>query len=73
MRRESWLFCGSELAGQRAAMVMNLVQSAKLRGHDPWAYCKNVLEGLLAHSNHWIGELLLHRWGRDGGRQNSGA
>jgi hypothetical protein len=28
--RKAWLFCGSELAGQRAAMVMSLVQSAEL-------------------------------------------
>lgn len=28
MGRKAWLFCGSELAGQRAAMVMSLVQSA---------------------------------------------
>ena len=31
MGRKAWLFCGSELAGQRAAMVMSLVQSAKLQ------------------------------------------
>ncbi len=63
MGRKAWLFCGSELAGQRAAMVMSLVQSAKLSGHDPWAYLKDVLERLLAHPNHQIDELLPHRWG----------
>jgi transposase len=62
MGRKAWLFCGSELAGQRAAMVMSLVQSAKLSGHDPWAYLKDVLERLLAHPNHRIDELLPHRW-----------
>ena len=62
MGRKAWLFCGSELAGQRAAIVMSLVQSAKLNGHDPWAYLKNVLERLLAHPNHRIDELLPHRW-----------
>ena len=35
--RKAWLFAGSELAGQRAAVVMSLVQSAELSGHDPWA------------------------------------
>ena len=39
--RKAWLFAGSELAGQRAAVVMSLVQSAKLNGHDPWAYLKD--------------------------------
>lgn len=62
MGRKAWLFCGSELAGQRAAMVMSLVQSAKLNGHDPWAYLKDVLERLLAHPNNRIDELLPHRW-----------
>ncbi len=38
--RKNWLFVGSELAGQRAAVVMSLVQSAKLNGHDPWAYLR---------------------------------
>ena len=35
MGRRAWLFAGSELAGQRAAIIMSLVQSAKLHGHDP--------------------------------------
>jgi len=60
--RKSWLFAGSELAGQRAAMVMSLVQSAKLNGHDPWVYLTDVLERLLAHKRHRLGELLPHRW-----------
>lgn len=61
--RKAWLFCGSELAGQRAAVVMSLVQSAKLHGHDPWVYLKDVLERLLAHPFHRVDELLPHRWG----------
>ena len=66
MGRKAWLFCGSELAGQRAAVVMSLVQSAKLNGHDPWAYLKDVLERLPTHMNSRIEELLPHRW-RSGG------
>lgn len=62
MGRKAWLFAGSELAGQRAAMVMSLVQSARLHGHDPWVYLRDVLGRLLAHPNHRIDELLPHRW-----------
>lgn len=62
MGRKAWLFAGSEMAGKRAAMVMSLVQSARLHGHDPWAYLKDVLERLLSHPNHRIDELLPHRW-----------
>ena len=62
MGRKAWLFAGSELAGQRAAMVMSLVQSARLHGHDPWVYLRDVLERLLAHPYRRIDELLPHRW-----------
>ena len=60
--RKAWLFAGSELAGQRAAMVMSLVQSARMHGHDPWAYLKDVLTRLPSHLNSRIDELLPHRW-----------
>jgi transposase len=43
-------------------MLMSLVQSAKLHGHDPWGYLKNVLERLPEHPNHRVDELLPHRW-----------
>ena len=62
MGRKAWLFAGSELAGQRAAVVMSLLQSAKLHGHDPWVYLKDVLTRLPGHMNSRIEELLPHRW-----------
>jgi len=62
MGRRAWLFTGSELAGQRAAVVMSLVQSAKLNGHDPHAYLRDVLERLPSHPASRIEELPPHRW-----------
>ena len=59
---KNWLFVGSELAGQRAAVVMSLVQSAKLNGLDPWAYLRDVLARIHQHPSHRIDELLPHRW-----------
>jgi hypothetical protein len=59
---KNWLFVGSELAGQRAAVVMSLVQSAKLNGLEPWAYLRDVLARIHAHPSHRIDELLPHRW-----------
>jgi hypothetical protein len=56
------LFVGSELAGQRAAAVMSLVQSARLHGHDPWVYLRNVLQRLPTQLNRQLDELLPHRW-----------
>ena len=60
--RSNWLFAGSLRAGKRAAAVMTLVQSAKLNGHDPYAYLKNVLTRLPTHPASRVDELLPHNW-----------
>jgi hypothetical protein len=60
--RNNWLFAGSLRAGQRAAAVMSLIQSAKLNGHDPYAYLKDVLARLPTHRNNLIEELLPQHW-----------
>ena len=60
--RKNWLFAGSLRAGKRAAAVMSLIQSAKLNGHDPYAYLKDVLDRLPTHPNSRIDELLPHNW-----------
>lgn len=60
--RRNWLFVGSELAGERAAMIMSLLQSAKLNAADPWSYLKDVLTRLPTQLNSRIDELLPHRW-----------
>ena len=60
--RSNWLFAGSLRAGQRAAAVMSLIQSARMNGHDSYAYLKDVLTRLPTHKASQIGELLPHRW-----------
>jgi transposase len=60
--RSNWLFAGSLRAGQRAAVIMSLIQSAKLNGHDPYRYLKDVLERLPTQSASRIDELLPHYW-----------
>jgi transposase len=60
--RANWMFAGSLRAGKRAAAVMSLVQSAKLNGHDPFVYLKDVLTRLPTQKASRIGELLPHRW-----------
>ena len=60
--RNNWLFAGSPRAGQRAAAVMSLIQSAKLKAHDPYACLKDVLARLPAQKNSRIDELLPHNW-----------
>ena len=44
--------------GQRAAAVMSLIQSARMNGHDPYAYLKDVLTRLPMHKASRINELL---------------
>ena len=56
------MFAGSLRAGQRAAAVMSLIQSAKLNGHDPYAYLKDVLARLPTQKNSRIEELLPQNW-----------
>ncbi|MCR8958758.1 IS66 family transposase [Variovorax sp. S2] len=60
--RSNWLFAGSLRAGQRAAAVMSLVHSARLNGHEPHAYFKDVIERLPTQPASRVAELLPHRW-----------
>jgi transposase len=60
--RKNWLFAGTLAAGQRAAAITSLIQSAKLNGHDPYVYLKDVLERLPTQRASDIGQLLPHRW-----------
>lgn len=62
MGRKAWMFVGSELAGQRAAVVMSLVQSARMCGREPWAYLRDVVQRLPTQLNSRIEDLLPHRW-----------
>jgi transposase len=60
--RKNWLFAGTLAAGQRAAAIMSLIQSAKLNGHDPYVYLKDVLARLPTQPARDIDDLLPHLW-----------
>jgi transposase len=60
--RASWLFAGSDRAGRRAAVVMALIQTARLHGLDPYAYLRDVLERLPLIPASQIGDLLPGVW-----------
>lgn len=60
--RSNWLFAGSLRSGKRAAAIMSLIQSARLNGHDPYAYLKDVLTRLPMQRASETAELLPHRW-----------
>ena len=60
--RNNWLFAGSLRSGKRAAAVMSLIHSARLNGHDPYAYLRDVLQRLPTQLASRTAELLPHRW-----------
>jgi transposase len=60
--RSNWMFAGSLRAGQRAANVMTLVQSAKLNELDPYIYLTDVLKRLPTQPTSRLDDLMPHRW-----------
>ncbi|ERK98729.1 hypothetical protein O999_02055 [Pseudomonas putida LF54] len=60
--RSNWLFAGSLRSGKRAAAIMSLIQSARMNGHDPYAYLKDVLMRLPTQRASEITELLPQHW-----------
>ncbi|MFO7026422.1 IS66 family transposase [Pseudomonas aeruginosa] len=60
--RSNWLFAGSLRSGKRAAAIMSLIQSARMNGHDPYAYLKDVLTRLPTLRSKDISQLLPHQW-----------
>ena len=60
--RSNWLFAGSLRSGKRAAAIMSLIQCARLNGHDPYAYLKDVLTRLPTQRASEVDQLLPHWW-----------
>lgn len=60
--RKNWLFCGSEAAAHRAAVLLSLVQTCKHVGVDPFAYLRDVIERVSTHPMSRIGELTPRQW-----------
>jgi len=60
--RSNWLFAGSLRSGKRAAAIMSSIQSARMNGHDPYAYLNDVLTRLPTQRASEIDQLLPHQW-----------
>jgi hypothetical protein len=60
--RKSWLFCGSDRGGQRAAAMYSLIVTCKMNDVDPHAWLADVLDRIATHPAHRIDELLPWRW-----------
>ena len=63
--RKSWLFAGSDRGGERAAVMLTLIHSAKLNDVDPQAWLADVLARLQDHPARRIDELLPWNWKRE--------
>jgi transposase len=60
--RKSWLFCGSDRGGQRAAVMYSLIVTAKMNRVDPQAWLADVLARIATHPAHRLDELLPWNW-----------
>ena len=60
--RKSWLFCGSDRGGQRAAAIYSLIVTCKLNAVDPYAWLADVLARIATHPVHRLDELLPWNW-----------
>ena len=56
--RRNYLFAGSDAGGERAAALYSLIGSAKLNGHNPEAFLREVLARIADHPITRINELL---------------
>jgi transposase len=60
--RKSWLFCGSDRGGQRAAAMYSLIVTAKMNGVDPQAWLADTLARIATHPAYRLDELLPWNW-----------
>src|SRR6201989_1708319 len=56
--RKSWLFCGSDRGGRRAAAMYSLIVTARMNGVYPQALLALTLRPLSPHPAHRLDELL---------------
>jgi transposase len=60
--RKSWLFSGSDRGGERAAVMLTLIQTAKLNEVDPRAWLADVLGRIADHKITALAALLPWNW-----------
>jgi transposase len=60
--RKSWLFCGSDRGGQRAAVMYSMIVTAKMNDVDPQAWLADVLARIADIPQNRLHELLPWNW-----------
>ncbi|MNJ18698.1 hypothetical protein D3C77_130050 [compost metagenome] len=61
-RENLWVWEEAECEALRKALKDFLIQSARMNGHDPYAYLKDVLKRLPTQRASEIGQLLPNQW-----------
>src|SRR5437763_1036774 len=62
--RKSWLFAGSDRGGERAAVMLTLIRTAKLNDIDPQIWLADVLARIADHKITGLAALLPWNWCR---------
>jgi transposase len=62
--RKSWLFAGSDRGGERAAIMLTLIHTAKLNDVDPQTWLADVLARIADHKITDLAALLPWNWRR---------
>jgi hypothetical protein len=64
--RKNWMFCGSAVGGETAAVLYSVVGTCKRHGIDPWPYLREVLDGMYAlgekPTDEQLSDWLPDRW-----------
>jgi transposase len=60
--RKNYLFFGSDVGGETAAVLYSFVQTCQHLSVEPWRYLRDVLERLPMHPAERLEELLPDRW-----------
>ena len=60
--RKSWMFCGSDRGGQRAAAMYSLIITAKMNDVDPQAWLADVLRRINGYPASKLDDLLPWNW-----------
>jgi transposase len=62
--RKNYLFFGSDVGGDTAAVLYTFTQTCQALGVEPWRYLRDVLERLPSHPPERLAELLPDGWAR---------
>jgi transposase len=62
--RKNYLFFGSDIGGETAAVLYTFTQTCQALSVEPWRYLRDVLERLPSHPTERLAELLPEEWAR---------